>query len=84
MLSKVCGWSGMILMQLATVPSIVKILNGTITALPPLDMVLLIWAGLLSFLIRAILNKEWLYAMSNSIGFVNQSILLILILMEIR
>jgi hypothetical protein len=81
MLINALGWIGMILMQIATVPTIVNILQGTITALPPLDMVLLIWSGLLSFLIRSILNKEWLYAMSNSIGFINQSILLTLILL---
>jgi uncharacterized protein with PQ loop repeat len=79
-IGSICGWAGMVLIQFATIPTIFKILTGTLKVAPPFDMVILIWAGLLLFLTRAILNKEWLYTISNAIGFITQSILLILII----
>ena len=75
----VCGWIGMILIQFATIPITVKILMGLTDRMPPLDMVMLVWGGLFLFLISAIVNRQTLYIVSNSIGFFLQSILLALI-----
>lgn len=75
----ICGWIGLILIQSATIPTIInRIFDPTVT-MPPLDMVALIWAGLFLFLIRALIQKDMLYIVSNSIGFFFQSVLLYLI-----
>ena len=79
MASVACSWAGIILIQIATIPSIYNILVGTNVVKPPVDMVILLWTGILLFLIRSILNKEWIYVISNSIGLATQTILLILI-----
>jgi hypothetical protein len=77
-----CGWIGMILIQLSVIPSTVKLLYGITANTPPLDLVLMVWAGLLLFLIRSVTHKDMLYITSNGIGFVFQSILLALILIK--
>jgi hypothetical protein len=78
-LANLSGWVGMILIHGATLPTTLSVILGYSTVLPPLSMVLLIWSGLFLFLVSAIANKNMLYIVSNSIGFVFQSVLLSLI-----
>ena len=73
------GWVGMVLIHGATVPATVGNILGLSDKLPPLSMVLLVWCGLALFLWRAIDRKDTLYTVSNSVGFVLNSILLALI-----
>lgn len=79
-LGAISGWIGMVLIQSATIPTIInRIFDPTVT-MPPLNMVLLIWGGLFLFLIRAVIQKDMLYIISNSVGFFFQSVLLYLII----
>lgn len=73
------GWAGMCLIHGATIPTTVSRIMGYSTALPPLSMVLLVWSGLALFLWRAIARNDFLYTVSNAIGFVLNSVLLALI-----
>ena len=77
--SEACGWMGMLLIHSATLPPTIKVILGKATALPPVEMVLLVWCGLFLFLIRAIANNDRLYTVSNAVGFFFNSILLALI-----
>lgn len=74
----VAGWLGMVCIHGATVPVSLRAIAGG-TQLPPLEMVLMIWAGLALFLLNAIANKNTLYIVSNAIGFALQTLLLSLI-----
>ncbi len=73
------GWIGMCLIHGATIPVTVANIMGWSENLPPLSMVLLVWAGLALFLWRAIDRKDFLYIVSNAVGFVLNSVLLALI-----
>lgn len=73
------GWAGMLLIHGATIPVTVSNILGWSAQLPPLSMVLLVWAGLALFLWRAIDRKDMLYIVSNAVGFALNSILLSLI-----
>lgn len=77
--AEIGGWVGMVLIHSATIPAIVGKIMGWSEDLPPLSMVLLIWSGLFLFLIRAVARKDWLYTVSNSVGFFLNSILLSII-----
>jgi hypothetical protein len=77
--SEVCGYIGMVLIHGATLPPTLKVLFGTATALPPIEMILLIWSGLFLFLVRSVANGDKLYTISNAIGFFFNSVLLALI-----
>lgn len=77
--AEVGGWVGMCLIHGATVPVTVSNILGWSDKLPPLSMVLLVWAGLALFLWRAIDRRDVLYIVSNAVGFFLNSILLALI-----
>ena len=78
-LAEIGGWVGMVLIHGATVPTSLSVIMGWSSELPPLDMVLMIWAGLALFFLRAIARVDWLYLVSNAIGFILNSILLAII-----
>lgn len=73
------GYVGIILIQGAVIPSLIGNIMGWSSDLPPLSMVLLVWAGLFLFLLRSIYNKQMLYIVSESVGLFLQSVLLAII-----
>ncbi len=77
--AEIGGWAGMMLIHGATVPVTLSNILGWSDKLPPLSMVLLVWAGLALFLWRAVDRKDLLYTVSNAVGFTLNSILLALI-----
>ena len=81
-LAEIGGWLGMVLIHGATIPTSVSVIMGWSSDLPPLDMVLLIWAGLFLFFIRALARFDWLYLVSNAVGFLLQSVLLAIIILK--
>jgi hypothetical protein len=78
--TEIGGYVGMALIHSATLPATIGTILGANTVLPPLSMVLLVWAGLALFLVRAIAQNDRLYIISNSFGFIMQSIMLALII----
>ena len=81
-LAEIGGWIGMVLIHGATIPTSISVIMGWASDLPPLDMVLLIWSGLFLFFIRALARIDWLYLVSNAVGFFLQSVLLAIILYQ--
>lgn len=77
--AEVGGFVGMAFIHGATLPTSIGVIMGWTDKLPPLSMVLLVWIGLILFFIRALVRFDWLYLISNGIGIVANSILLILI-----
>lgn len=78
-LPELAGWGGMVLVQSATLPVTLGNILGLTHNLPPVSMVLLVWAGLALYFVRAFYQKDVLYMVSNGIGFVLNSVLLALI-----
>ena len=81
-LAEIGGWVGMLLIHGATIPTSIAVIMGWSSDLPPLDMVLLIWSGLFLFFLRALARFDWLYLVSNAVGFFLQSVLLAIILYQ--
>ena len=81
-LGAVSGWIGMLLIHGATLPTTLGVILGYSDKVPPISMVLLVWSGLMLFLVRAIVNKDTLYIVSNAVGFFFNSILLALIVFK--
>ena len=80
-LAEICGWIGAVLIHSATVPTSISVIFGNNPNLPELSLVLLVWSGLILFLVRAIFQKDLLYIVSNLVGFILNSILLLIILL---
>lgn len=71
------GYAGMVLLQAATLPSIIgAIIHPAAADLPPLSMVLMVWTGLILYFARAYVQRDKLYMISNGIGVVLNFILL--------
>lgn len=77
--AEIGGYVGMAAIHGATLPTSIGIIMGWTDHLPPLSMVLLVWIGLILFFVRALVRFDWLYLISNGIGLIANSILLILI-----
>jgi len=79
-IGEIGGYAGMVLLQGATLPSIVSaIINPAAADLPPLSMVLMVWIGLLLYFARAYVQRDALYMISNGIGVVLNFLLLIIL-----
>lgn len=77
--AEAAGWAGLVLIHGATLPVTLQAILTGAANFPPLSMVLMIWAGLGLFLIRACADRDLLYIVSNAVGFALQTALLSLI-----
>lgn len=76
------GWVAVILVHLATIPTLVAILTGLTEKTPPVDLVLLIWAGLFLFFVKATISKDILNIVTIGFGFFIQACLMALIIFK--
>jgi hypothetical protein len=76
------GWVAVILVHLATIPTLVAILTGLTEKLPPVDMVALFWLGLFTFFIRSVIAKDLLNIITIGFGFFIQAMLMALIIFK--
>jgi len=81
-LAEIGGWIGMVLIHGATIPTSLAVIMGWSDHLPPLDMIIMVWVGLMLFFFRALARFDWLYLVSNAIGFTLNTIILALILVR--
>jgi len=76
------GWIGVILVHLATIPTLVAVLTGLTEKLPPVDIVVLMWLGLFMFFIRSVIAKDLLNIVTIGFGLFVQAILMALIIFK--
>lgn len=72
-------WIGIILIHAATIPTLLAVLTGLSDRMPPMDMVLLTWAGLAAIFVQAAVINNRLILITISLGFMIQSVLMALI-----
>lgn len=76
------GWIAVVLLHLATIPTMVAVLTGLTEKMPPVDMVLFSWVGLFCFFIKATIQKDLLNIVTIGFGFFVQAALLALIVFK--
>lgn len=76
------GWVAIMLMHLATIPTMIAVLTGLTEKMPPVDMVLFSWAGLFCFFLKAAIQKDLLNIVTIGFGFFCQAALLALIVFK--
>jgi len=76
------GWLAVILVHLATIPTLIAVLTGLTEKLPPVDIVVLMWLGLFMFFIRSVISKDLLNIITIGFGFFVQAILMALIIFK--
>lgn len=80
--SETLGWIGVILVHLATIPTLVAVLTGLTEKLPPVDIVILMWLGLFMFFVRSVIAKDLLNIVTIGFGFFVQACLMALIIFK--
>ena len=75
-------WIGVVLIHLATIPTMIAVLTGLTEKLPPIDIVVLLWLGLLMFFIKSVLSKDLLNIITIGFGFFVQATLLALVVFK--
>jgi uncharacterized protein with PQ loop repeat len=80
--AETAGWVAIVLLNLATVPTLIAILTGLTEKMPPVDMVLFSWLGLFLFFIKATIQKDLLNIVTIGLGFFVQAGLLALIVFK--
>jgi len=76
------GWVAVILIHLATIPTLIAILTGLTEKTPPVDLVLLAWAGLFLFFVKATISKDILNIVTIGFGFFIQACIMALIIFK--
>ena len=76
------GWVAIMLLHLATIPTMIAVLTGLTEKMPPVDMVLFSWAGLFCFFLKATIQKDLLNIVTIGLGFFVQASLLALIVFK--
>jgi hypothetical protein len=80
--SETLGWLGVILVHLATIPTLVAVLTGLTEKLPPVDIIVLMWLGLFMFFVRSVIAKDILNIVTIGFGFFVQAVLMALIIFK--
>jgi len=76
------GWIAVILMHLATIPTLLAVLTVLTEKMPPVDLVLFAWAGLFCFFIKAAIQKDFLNIVTIGFGFFVQAGLMAMIIFK--
>jgi hypothetical protein len=80
--AETAGWIAVVLMHLATIPTLVAVLTGLTEKMPPVDMVLFSWLGLFLFFIKATIQRDLLNIVTIGFGFFVQASLMALIIFK--
>jgi uncharacterized protein with PQ loop repeat len=76
------GWIAVVLLHLATIPTMIAILTGLTEKMPPVDMVLFSWIGLFCFFVKAVIQKDLLNIVTIGFGFFIQASVMALIIFK--
>ena len=80
--AETAGWCAVILLHLATIPTMVAVMAGLTEKMPPVDMVLFSWLGLFLFFIKGVIQKDMLNVVTIGLGFFVQAGLMALIIFK--
>ena len=73
------AWISVVMMICATVPGFLAVMAHVTDRMPPLDIILMVWGGLLLYFVRSAIMKDMLMVVTIGIGFEIQAIMLGLI-----
>jgi hypothetical protein len=77
--SETVGWVAILFLHGATIPGLLALMTGITDTPPPVDVVLMVWTGLLLFFIKAAVQKDMLNIITIGVGFMVQAIMIMLI-----
>jgi hypothetical protein len=73
------AWISVICIMASTIPGFLAVMAHATDRMPPLDITLMVWGGLLLYFLRSAILKDMLMLVTIGLGFAAQAILLGLI-----
>ena len=73
------AWISVVVLIAATIPSFIAVMAGATDKMPPLDIALMLWTGLLLYFVRSAILKDMLMVVTIGFGFAIQAVMLGLI-----
>lgn len=76
------GWIAIVLCHFASIPTLLAVLMGQSDRLPPIDIMIFVWAALITMFSKALIDGKKLYIATIALGFAAQTMLMGLILFK--
>lgn len=76
------GLMTIILMHLASIPTLLAVLTGHSDRLPPVDLMIFVWSALITLFFKSLIEKNFLYIATICLGFCAQTVIMSLILFK--
>lgn len=74
------GWVAIILLFLANIPTLLAVLMGKSDVLPPVDLMIFLYTGMIALFFKALIEKNSLYIATICLGFASHALMQSLIL----
>lgn len=74
------GWISILLCHFAAIPTLIAVLVAKNNQLPPVDLMLFVWAALTAMFFKALIERNFLYIATICLGFLAQTVIMGLIL----
>jgi hypothetical protein len=76
------GWVVIVLLHFASVPTLLSVMSAKTDVLPPIDIMIFIWAALTTLFVKALLEKDRIYIATIGVGFIAQTVMMGLIVFK--
>jgi hypothetical protein len=76
------GWLSILLMHFAAIPTLAAVLMSTSDKLPPVDLMIFVWAALTTMFFKSLIERNFLYVATICLGFIAQVVIMGLILFK--
>lgn len=76
------GWLTIILLHLASIPTLMAVLMAKSDILPPVDLMVFVWSALITMFFKSLIEKNFLYIATICLGFCAQTVIMSLILFK--
>ena len=76
------GWVTIILLHFASIPTLLAVLMAQSDKLPPVDLMVFVWSGLLTLFFKSLIERNFLYIATICLGFAAQTLIMGLILFK--
>lgn len=80
--SHTLGWLTIVLLHFASIPTLLAVLLAQNDKLPPVDLMIFVWSGLITLFFKSLIEKNFLYVATICLGFAAQTVIMSLILFK--
>lgn len=76
------GLLAIVLAHFSSIPTLMAVLLGKSDKLPPVDLMLFVWAALTTLFFKALIERNFLYVATICVGFIAQVVIMGMILFK--